>query len=364
MIKKDGRLPFQNELKDGERIKELKEYPKYYISTHGRVWTSKYNRWLNVYTKTAYNNQCMPFVQIFDKNGIKKSININRLVYQHFVSELNDTYKIYPKDGNRLNNHYTNLKAIHYSKYNFLLYQYDKYGNFIKSTKLHNFKFRTNIYTSVNKLENLKKGKIYFRIGYIWLDQYLSKEELKKYFPIRQYDRKTGELINSFCSIQVAAHYMGIANRCLENIIVHKRNKPYKGYFWKRKTYSEYKEKIKIPKKYKTIYQYDKQGNFIRAVSPEDRKKYFYGLSFNDFDDYNVKGYLWRYKKLSKKEIKNSFPIHQYDKTGKWIDSYYNIAEARKITGITTIHNAINQKTKKFKKDKIAGGYIWKYVKK
>ena len=97
---------FLQELEDQEECKELKDYPGYFITTKGRVWSSKKGngKWLSQYKQGKYYWGVMI-------NGNKL---IHQLVGRNFLSEYKNGMHILHKDEdlnypeiNFLNNLYT-----------------------------------------------------------------------------------------------------------------------------------------------------------------------------------------------------------------------------------------------------------------
>jgi len=82
----------------------IENYPHYYISTYGRVFSDKYKKIMSFNTST-------PYLQIgLHKNGIRKFYKISRLVALHFLKKTGD--EVDHIDRNKLNNHVDNLRWV------------------------------------------------------------------------------------------------------------------------------------------------------------------------------------------------------------------------------------------------------------
>jgi len=89
--------------RDGNRVKQIPDYPDYFITEGGAVWSDKSNRWLRFnigkmgkgYKRTALGN---------DK------WLVHRLVALTWVKNPENKKHVNHKDGNTLNNHYTNIE--------------------------------------------------------------------------------------------------------------------------------------------------------------------------------------------------------------------------------------------------------------
>lgn len=82
-------------------------FENYLVSDTGVVKNKKSGRVL----KSSRSPKGYIFYQLRE-NGNTKTILISRLVYKKFVGEIPDGYDINHIDGDKRNNHYTNLEAI------------------------------------------------------------------------------------------------------------------------------------------------------------------------------------------------------------------------------------------------------------
>lgn len=90
------------------RIKAIKGYEDTYaVSDDGRVFNIRSGMELKPKDNKGY-------FEVALSSGIsKKHFRVHRLVYQAFVGELDDSLVIDHIDGNRKNNHQSNLRQIH-----------------------------------------------------------------------------------------------------------------------------------------------------------------------------------------------------------------------------------------------------------
>lgn len=92
-----------------ERWKKIKGYVNYKISDHGRIMrTNGYKRPDNQILGTWLRGDYL--FCVLCENNTRKQLSIHRLVFTHFVSK-NEASMVNHKDGNKLNNHYSNLEA-------------------------------------------------------------------------------------------------------------------------------------------------------------------------------------------------------------------------------------------------------------
>ena len=89
-------------------IKAIKGFEDtYVVSDDGRVFNIRSGRELKPKDNKGY------FEVTLSSNIGKKHFRVHRLVYQAFVGELDDSLVIDHIDGNRKNNHQSNLRQIH-----------------------------------------------------------------------------------------------------------------------------------------------------------------------------------------------------------------------------------------------------------
>lgn len=97
----------QAELFENEKIKQIEGYPKYYITTFGRVWSENTHKWLKPTINSAnYHNR--EYVSL----GRKNKFYVHQLVAKAFIPNPNNLPEIDHIDTNGLNNHVDNLRWV------------------------------------------------------------------------------------------------------------------------------------------------------------------------------------------------------------------------------------------------------------
>ena len=94
------------------KFKEIKNFPKYYISKCGKVYSSKSKKVLSI------NLNSVGYKIIILYNKRLKNISIHRLVAETFIPNPNNKPCVNHIDGNKLNNHISNLEWCTYSENN------------------------------------------------------------------------------------------------------------------------------------------------------------------------------------------------------------------------------------------------------
>lgn len=95
------------ELLENEQIKQIKNYPSYYITNFGRVWSDISNKWLTP-TINQRGNHKRAYVNL----GRGNRFYIHRLVAETFIPNPNNYNEIDHIDCNALNNHVDNLRWV------------------------------------------------------------------------------------------------------------------------------------------------------------------------------------------------------------------------------------------------------------
>ncbi len=86
---------------------EIKDYPYYRIYNNGQVYTEKRNHYLTPTISNGYYR-----VGLYNTNGIQRNHQVHKLVAQYFCENPDNKPVVNHKDGNKLNNHYTNLEWV------------------------------------------------------------------------------------------------------------------------------------------------------------------------------------------------------------------------------------------------------------
>jgi hypothetical protein len=104
---------------DGEEFKDITGYEgKYKVSTHGRVWScDRREEIANRHPKPYFRLRKGKFVSprisnsgYFQVGLVDKRVLVHRLVAEAFIETETNKLEVNHKDGNKLNNHFSNLE--------------------------------------------------------------------------------------------------------------------------------------------------------------------------------------------------------------------------------------------------------------
>lgn len=87
-------------------MKQIKNYPNYYVTKEGLVFSSKSNKFL----KPSFDQQGYARVGIYIGNYKTKTIKIHRLIAETFIDNPLNKKDVNHKDGNKSNNCVENLE--------------------------------------------------------------------------------------------------------------------------------------------------------------------------------------------------------------------------------------------------------------
>ena len=97
-----------------EQIKPIKGFPFYFVSNLGKIYTEYWGPRKEL--KLQKNKSGYLYCNIYKKHlGAKSTrhyLRVHRLVYGHFIGELEPTLVVDHKDDNKRNNHWTNLQQL------------------------------------------------------------------------------------------------------------------------------------------------------------------------------------------------------------------------------------------------------------
>jgi hypothetical protein len=86
-------------------MKQIKDYTDYYITEDGRIFKNDKE------LRPSITNKGYKTYRSYIK-GIRKHISIHRAVAELYVENVNNKPQVNHIDGNKLNNHYTNLEWV------------------------------------------------------------------------------------------------------------------------------------------------------------------------------------------------------------------------------------------------------------
>ena len=105
------KIPF--EFEDDEQAMTINDYPDYYITSHGRLYSSKQHRFIGHENKRTHYIHSTLLPPKTEPNHVKHNAYIHELVLEHFISpKPSDDYECDHKDGDTTNNHADNLQWL------------------------------------------------------------------------------------------------------------------------------------------------------------------------------------------------------------------------------------------------------------
>lgn len=98
----------QAELFEGEEIKQIENFPNYYVTNFGRVWSEHSHKFLKptINKRTFLNTYKREYVNL----GKNNRFYIHQLVAKAFIPNPNNLPEIDHINGDSLNNHVENLR--------------------------------------------------------------------------------------------------------------------------------------------------------------------------------------------------------------------------------------------------------------
>lgn len=195
--------------------------------------------------------------------------------------------------------------------------------------------------------------------GYYWSKEYCENIDINNYHKLKarkiiyQYDLN-GNFIKEFPSTRATGYSQASNAAILGNIV----DKKYYFCYIKADTYSKARD---IYVKNRMIYQFDKDGNYIKEWKYVDALKQFPEDSINQairHKKLTKSGFYWGIVKCNiyNAPIKKSQKtIAKYDTNGNLIETYKNASECYKINGKSVYKNLVGMR-------KTYKGYIYKYI--
>jgi hypothetical protein len=95
-----------------EVFKQIPEFPNYFISNMGRLYTTK----LKLVKKFIFNKGSGYYQVILTNDKIRKNFSVHRLLALAFIPNPQKKREINHKDGNKTNNNLSNLEWITHSE--------------------------------------------------------------------------------------------------------------------------------------------------------------------------------------------------------------------------------------------------------
>lgn len=83
---------------------QIKNYPNYYITEEGEVYSSKNKQWLKKYLKGGY------YAVTLRNENMQKPTRIHKIVAEHYLPKVEGKTQVNHIDGNKLNNSLSNLE--------------------------------------------------------------------------------------------------------------------------------------------------------------------------------------------------------------------------------------------------------------
>jgi len=183
-----------NEMLPENIPRELIKYPKYLIYRDGSIYSLHSNRYLKAaIKKTGYSQ-----ISLINHASEEKTVLVHRLVAEAFIPNPLDKPQVNHKDGNKLNNHDTNLEWVTASE-----------------NQRHAYKNKLNSFCDKDRANLL-----------------IIQEGNKK--PVIKIDPTTSQILGEFESIKEAGRINGIDYKLIHAVCKGKQKTTY-GYKWSYK---------------------------------------------------------------------------------------------------------------------------------
>lgn len=151
-------LPF--ELNEGENACQVNDYPDYYITSFGRLYSNKQRKFISHENKKSHYIQATLLSPKADSNKIKRNAYVHELVLEHFGTEKpSEEFECDHIDGNTRNNNINNLQWLSHQDNLLKRKPYTK-DRKQRLTKQDMNKFNRWYVENENDLQNLSNEKI------------------------------------------------------------------------------------------------------------------------------------------------------------------------------------------------------------
>lgn len=376
------------------RIKIKGEEVKgYFVCKNGSVWSEKLKKYLKQTVHGGY------YGITIHHNGKRHHGRIHRIVAELFIPNPKNYGIVNHKDGNKLNNHATNLEWCNNSQnsrhahenglvntYKRPVVKFDRDGKKLQEYESVTAAAKNNDIGSGSIL-NACKGKSKSSGGFIWKykDDQSDVKSLKNgekcNVSVSQYD-SFGNKLNEYLSIAEAAKKVGVSRTSISSACSGK-TKTSAGFFWKYtnvkpdKVPAEKLQELNIPEKAdvyffsaKRVVKFNMDGTRIKEYGSLKEAAYAHSTASSNISracNSNYKsygGYIWAYKGQDDFilinevfETKNSKIIIKCDLTHKELEEFYSAKEAAASVKVhsKSITKACNGHSK------TSAGFVWKY---
>ena len=112
-MEQQSEIPF--ELNEGEDVCQVNNYPDYYITSFGRLYSNKQKRFVSHENKKNHYIQATLLPPKSSNSGHKRNAYVHELVLEHFHStKPSDEFECDHIDGNTKNNNINNLQWLNH----------------------------------------------------------------------------------------------------------------------------------------------------------------------------------------------------------------------------------------------------------
>ena len=320
---------------------------KIYIGVHKTEDPDKWDHYLGCgcfdNSPKSYNKRDTAFCCAVAKYGPKNFIRLTIKVFETIEEALDLESKIVTMTFLKRNDVYNQTVGGGYPPSSEKeIYQYDLNGNFIKKWKsIKSIVDHFNI--NKDRIRMVINAKRSFYASY-WSEEFFNKLDISDYRPSSRGSimvfSKNGELINTFINTTEAAKQLDIDRRKITNAIYGKYST--NGYYFLKECENIEMYLNKKHNKDEIVFQYDKNGNFIKKFNSITDIKKEYKINKNDLkraikNNKFLNGFYWSFFKYNNilnenTEIINNIKreVFQYDKNDNFIKKWESISECKK----------------------------------